>query len=171
MIVGHPDQKFAAFILRGIRQGFRIGFDPEHTLVSTRRNTPSAQQHPEVVEKYLTKEITAGRIIGPFSLIDIPRIQISQMGIIPKAHQPNKWRLITDLSFRPLTSVNGGIDSSVCSMDYTSVSKVARVAQGFRRGALMAKLDIEAAYRLVSVHPQDRPLLGIQWHGSIYVNG
>ena len=66
MIAGHPDQEFAAFILRGIWEGFRIGFDPDHTLVSARRNTPSAQQHPEVVEQYLTREISAGRIIGPF---------------------------------------------------------------------------------------------------------
>ena len=55
-------------------------------------------------------------------------------------------------------------------MQYTSVSKVARAAQGLGRGALMVKLDIEAAYRLVSVHPQDRPLLGVQWHDSIYVD-
>ena len=152
MMAGHPNQEFAAFILRGILEGFRIGFDSDHALVSARRNTPSAQQHPKVVEQYLTKEITAGRIIGPFSPIDIPGVQVSRMGVIPKAHQPNKWRLITDLSFPPHTSVNDGIDSSLCSMQYTSVSKVARAAQSMGRGALMAKLDIEAAYRLVSVH-------------------
>ena len=107
----------------------------------------------------------------PLSPLDIPRVQVSWMGVIPKAHQPNKWRLITDLSFPPHTSVNDGIDSSLCSMQYTSVIKVARAAQSMGRDALMAKLDIEAAYHLVSVHPQDRPLLGFQWHDSIYING
>ena len=114
-----------------------------------------------MVEQYLTKEITAGRIIGPFSPIDIPGVQVSRMGVVPKHHQPNKRWLITDLSFPPHTSVNDGIDSSLCSMQYTSVSKVARAAQSMGRCALMAKLNIEAAHCLVSVHPQDRPLLGV----------
>ncbi len=63
-------------------------------LMSARRYTPSAQQHAEVVEQYLTKEITAGRIIGPFPLDVIPGVQISRMGVTPKGHQPGKWRLI-----------------------------------------------------------------------------
>ena len=71
----HLDQEFAVFILREIwggGGGFRIGFDPNHALVLARRNTPSAQQHPDVVEQYLTKEIIAGRITGPFSSLSHP---------------------------------------------------------------------------------------------------
>ena len=34
VIAGHPDQEFTAFIVRGIWEGFQIGFDPNHTLVS-----------------------------------------------------------------------------------------------------------------------------------------
>lgn len=34
----------------------------------------------------------------------------------------------------------------------------------------MAKLDIKSAYRNVPVHPDDRPLLGMQWDGKIYVD-
>ena len=37
-------------------------------------------------------------------------------------------------------------------------------------GALIAKLDIDAAYRMVPVHPADRLLLGMQWDGSIFVD-
>ena len=36
---------------------------------------------------------------------------------------------------------------------------------------MLAQLDIKSAYRLVSVHPDDRPLLGIQWQGGTYVDG
>ena len=35
-------------------------------------------------------------------------------------------------------------------------------------GAMMAKIDIEAAYRLLPVHPQDRLLLGIEWNGEVF---
>ena len=38
------------------------------------------------------------------------------------------------------------------------------------RGTLLAKLDIKSAYRLVPIHPSDRPLLGMVWRGDIYVD-
>ena len=34
----------------------------------------------------------------------------------------------------------------------------------------MAKLDIESAYRIVPVHPDDRHLLGMRWRGETYVD-
>ena len=34
----------------------------------------------------------------------------------------------------------------------------------------MAKLDLRSAYRMVPVHPDDQPLLCIQWHGVTYCN-
>ena len=167
----HPDLQFASYILAGIQYGFRIGFSHRQQLVPAIRNAPSATEHPEVVEQYLTEEISAGRIIGPFSEDDIPGIQISRMGVIPKGHTPGRWRLITDLSFPPGSSVNDGIDSELCSLQYTSVEKVARVAQRLGRGKLLAKLDVQAAYRLVPIHPDDRPLLGVRWGDACYFDG
>lgn len=37
-------------------------------------------------------------------------------------------------------------------------------------GALLAKMYIKSAYGLVSVHPSDHPLLGLQWQGKVYMN-
>ena len=39
------------------------------------------------------------------------------------------------------------------------------------KGALLAKVDIKATFRLVQVHPQDRYLLGVEWNGARYVDG
>ena len=66
--------------------------------------------------------------------------------------------------------MNDGIDSDFCSLVYTSVEQVAAVVAGFSRGALLAKIDVESAYRLVPVHPHDRPLQAVQWEGMIYVD-
>ena len=44
-------------------------------------------------------------------------------------------------------------------MVYTTVDDVALIVSRLGKGALMAKVDIESAYRLVPVHPEDRPLL------------
>ncbi len=159
------------YILRGIWHGFRIGFNREQHLVPAWRNTPSAGEHLEVVEQYLTKEISAGCIIGPFPVGSIHGLQVSRMGVIPKGHTPGKWRLITDLSFLSGASANDGIDPGLCSFQYISVEKVTRAAQSLGKGALLAKLDVQAAYRLIPVYPDDRPLLGIQWGDARYTDG
>ena len=47
-------------------------------------------EHPGVVEQYLTDEILAGRIVGPFSENATPGFQISCMGVITKGHTPGR---------------------------------------------------------------------------------
>ena len=37
-------------------------------------------------------------------------------------------------------------------------------------GALMAKVDIESAYRIIPVHPQDRLLQGVFWDSRAYID-
>ena len=170
-LAAHPDRDFANYVLDGFQYGFRIGFDRSTSLTSVRRNLPSASEHPEVIDQYLAKEVPAGRIIGPIKPYTIPHLHVSRVGVIPKGHTPGKWRLITDLSFPEGMSVNDGIDSQLCSMQYTSVERMAKTAQQLGRGALMAKIDIRSAYRLVPVHPDDRPLLGIEWQGNHYIDG
>ena len=167
----HPDREFANCITDGIQFGFRLGFDYSSPLRPAQRNMPSAAAHPEVISRYVENEISGGRIFGPFPKGEIPKLQINRMGVIPKGHTPGKWRMITDLSFPEGASVNDGIDPQLCSLQYTSVERVARAAQSLGKGALLAKLDVKAAYRLIPVHPDDRWLLGFEWQGSHYVDG
>ena len=37
-------------------------------------------------------------------------------------------------------------------------------------GAWMAKVDLENAYKIVPIHPDDRTLLGMQWHNKVYLD-
>ena len=88
----------------------------------------SALDHPEVVQQYLDKECSLGRMLGPFSAAEMSRLpvcHINRFGVIPKGHNTEKWRLITNLSFPPSGSVNDGISSELCSLTYTSVEQVA----------------------------------------------
>lgn len=41
---------------------------------------------------------------------------------------------------------------------------------GMGLSALMAKFDVEVAYRNITVHPDDRYLLGMKWHGQCFVD-
>ena len=36
-------------------------------------------------------------------------------------------------------------------------------------GTLLAKFNVESAYRIIPVHPNDRYLLGMQWEGNYFV--
>lgn len=73
-----------------------------------------------------------------------------------------KWRLITDLSYPQGQSVNNRIDPSLCSLCYITVDEIAAIVTRLGPGALLAKVDIESVYRLIPVHPQDRPLQAVQ---------
>ena len=124
-----------------------------------------------MISDYLRKELDAGNIFGPFNPHTITDLHTNRFGVIPKKHQPGQWRLITDLSFPEGASVNDAIDSSLCSLVYTSVEHVAEVALKLGPGSLLAKIDIKSAYRLIPVHPLDRHMLGMQWEGLAYVDG
>ena len=89
------------------------------------------------------------------------------LGVIPKKHQPGKWRLIVDLSSPSGASVNDFIDPSLCSLTYASVDDAAEFVLRSGRGTL---LDIKSAYRNIPVHPGDRHLLGIRWRGRTLVD-
>ena len=167
----HPDQALVRYILRGLQQGFRIGFNRAHPLRSARANMDSARHHPEVISDYLSKELAQGRLLGPFpENMVIPGCHINRFGVIPKGHDTGKWRLITDLSFPPDRSVNDGIDAELCSLTYTTVDEVAEMVVQLGTGTLLAKVDIESAYRLIPVHPQDRPLQAVRWENQVFID-
>ena len=167
----HPDEAFTQYVLEGLHHGFRIGYRAEAPLRSAPNNLHSAKLHPEVIDDYIASEIGERRMLGPFHPGEIPGLHVSRMGVVPKGHTPGRWRLITDLSFPENASVNDGIPSELCSLKYTSVEVVAAMAQRLGRGALLAKLDIRSAYRLIPVNPRDRHLLGVEWRGAQYVDG
>ena len=166
----HPDGEFARFVLRGIAGGFRIGFNYQSfSCKPARGNMKSATESADVVEEYLFTEQAAGRVVGPLAPENVPFVQISPFGVIPKS-EPGKWRLIVDLSSPEGKSVNDGICKELCSLSYVRVDDIVPVIQKLGQGTLLAKLDVQAAYRTVPVHPEDRHLLGMVWKGSIYVD-
>ena len=63
-----PDKRCAQFVIWGISEGFRIGFQySTHQWSSANRNMQSTLSHPRVVEEYLEKEIALGKVVGPAS--------------------------------------------------------------------------------------------------------
>ena len=74
-----------------------------------------------------------------------------------------------DLSYRLGKSVKNAIDSEMSSLTYTKVDDLANQVAQMGKGTLMAKMDVEEAYRIIPIHPDDRHLLGIYWDGQVYM--
>ena len=128
-----PDQQLAQYILQGLQEGFHVGFDRWCPLTPSSRNLPLAYSHPEVVTDYLQAEQAAGRMLGPLpgTLSNGQAVQINRVGVVPKGHNTGRWR-----------SVNDGIDPGLCSLEYTSVDRIAGIIAALGQGTLMAKIDI-----------------------------
>lgn len=165
----HPDPWFRKYIVEELREGFRVGFDHSFNKKSRTLNLISCNEHPETVSTYIKKEVEKGHLLGPFSSTP-PGVHCSPFGVIPKKNQPGEWCLIVDLSSPASHSINDGILPELCSLSYVSVDIAAEKVLTLGKGALMAKLDIKSAFRLVPVHPADRHLLGLKWEGHTYID-
>ena len=106
----HPDQKLAALIVAGLKEGFRIGFDYHLQCKAVHQNMASARAHPEAVTKYI-EECEKRRVIGPLRPESLPQVHVSPFGVIPKG-STGKWCLIVNLSAPEGMSVNDGIEKN-----------------------------------------------------------
>ena len=134
------------------------------------RNHPSCRANPMVVQERIASEVAAGRLLGPIASDQLPTVHCSPMGLVPKPHQPNKFRLIVDLSYPHQHSVNDGICDDHCSLKYVSVDDAVALVQALGQNTMLAKIDLKDAYRIVPVHPDDYHLLGVSWNGHTFVD-
>ena len=102
----------------------------------------------------LQKEITAGRIAGPFTRPPFPDFRSSLIGIVPKK-TPNEVRLIHHLSYPSGFSVNDNIPADCSTVHYATVNQAVKLVQRLGVGCFLAKTDIKSAFRIIPVHPQD----------------
>ena len=162
------------YLMRGIKEGFRIGFKPAAVQLKARKtNMLSALDHPGVVTAYIKEEVQANRmhLVGPVNETLAKSIHCSPFGVIPKKNKPDRWRLILDLSSPDGQSVNDGIAKDLASLAYISVDDVVAVIRKAGKGALLGKMDIKQAYRNVPVSAVDRQYLGMQWEGQVFIDG
>ena len=169
-LAGHPDQRFAHYILAGLQRGFRIGFN--HGSASLRQGEGNMKgDNPQAVADYLKAELEANRL-SRLSRAEASTIGVhfSPIGVIPKKGKPGKWWLIVNPSAPSGGSVNDGVDKESIRFSYTSVDVIADRLVALGRGSQLAKMDIKQAYRMIPVHPEDRYLLGMLWEGVAYVD-
>ena len=163
---GHPNQVFVQSLVTGLREGFHIGYKgPEKSRVS--QNLKSAQENPDMADKYLDKETLLGQVGGAFENPPFPNMQCHPIGVIPKK-DPGKWHAILHLSYPDGDSINFHIPKDEYSLHYVTVDKAISIIKQLGPGTLLGKVDIEEAFRIIPVHPDDWHLLGMHWVGQYY---
>ena len=65
----------------------------------------------------------------------------------------------------------GGIKPELCSLSYASIDDAVATVTKLGRDTMLAVLDLEYAYRIVPVYPDDRWLLGMKWEVSHSYHG
>lgn len=108
-----------------------------------------------------------GRTAGPFREPPFPNFRTSPIALIPKK-AAGEFRLIQNLSAPQGNSVNTYIPQDKATVQYQTLQDAIKLLQKIGRGTLMVKTDIESAFRLIPVHPEDYHLLGFQWDGAFY---
>ena len=119
---------------------------------------------------YLSREVQLSRMwkLPPGAFPS--GIHFSPIGLVLKKNTPGKWRLIVDLSSPLDYSINDGISRERSSLSYMSVDHLAALIVSEGRGSFLVKADVKEAYHMVTIHPEDQHLLGVQWDGAVYVD-
>jgi hypothetical protein len=162
---GYP-QSSIDFLYLGFTKGFSTGcgISPSQPYVT---NLKSVFQNISVARAKVSAELEAGRIAGPFPHPPFPNYVCSPLGVVPKS-TPGKFRLIHHLSFPEGNSVNDGIPEHLSSVTYTKVSDAIQSIKFFGVSCFLAKIDIQWAYRLLPINPEDYHLLGFQLEGFYF---
>jgi hypothetical protein len=163
----HPDKTWVSWLLDAIEKGTTLGYDGPRGSMKA-RNLTSAFQHTHVIDQEIDKECKAGRILGPFQDQPLENLKCSGVGVVPKKN--GKWRMIHHLSAPAGQSINDGISKDDFSLHYSSVDDATSILHKLGKGALLAKVDLKSAFRMVPVRREDWELLGIRWKQAFYID-
>lgn len=163
----YPCRVAASELLTGFKSGFRLHYQGPR-IPTTATNLASALQHSDILNEKLRHEVFLGRMAGPFDTSPISTLHISPVGLVPK--KDGGMRLITHLSHPPQGSINDFIDPATCSVHYSSFDQVLQMISKLGQSALIGKMDIKSAFRLLPVNPADFDCLGIKFQNKFYID-
>lgn len=115
----------------------------------------------DVVDNIIMNDIKNGWVI-PWPRK--PHI-VTARGAVPKPHQINEWRIITDLSKPRGNSVN-----NLRKPPKFTMSTFDCAVRLTKKGYWVAKVDLKSAYRHVAIHPENWELYGFEWNGEYWID-
>jgi hypothetical protein len=117
-----------------LQHGFPIGDIPPPTRTYIPKNHKSALEHIDVIRTYCQEEVALGRMSGPFTADEVFEILgghfvSSPLGVVEKAGEPGKFRVVRDLSYQNPDgySVNSLLDSDDFPTEWGTAAQVAEI--------------------------------------------
>jgi hypothetical protein len=156
-------------IPRSLIHGFDAGIQPV-LLTYTPPNHPSILSHTRIFNEMVSTEFEKQRYIGPFTReeleTEIGPFQSSPISIIPKPAQPDKFRIIQNLSYprnNPLQpSINQSIDTGSFPCTWGTFNTISAIIASLPTGTEAAIRDVAEAYRTIPITPTQWPALVVR---------
>ncbi len=166
------DQNLVDYLEDGLTNGFRLEIDPDAQFDSIDTppqdyNHQSALRHSDMVQEKIDKEVAAGRMEGPFDKIPYDNYKISPIGAVEKK-TPGEYRIIHNLSWPAEESVNDFIDVADGKCKYQTMDMILDSLVESGPETNLAVFDIKHAYKVLPIHPDDVPKMGICFNGKFY---
>ena len=149
LLQDHPDQQLVNEVVNGFRHGFPLKYNGPHER-RIHHNLKSAFQFPKQLQQHLDKEVSLGRMLGPFQSKPLDNLICSPVGMVPKKDS-DKMRMITHLSYPHRDSINSHMDPKDTSTSYQSFDQALAIMARYGKGAYMSKGDIESTFRIAPI--------------------
>ena len=150
----------------GFTLGFNIGYEGNLQPVQI-YNLKSSSEHPEAIKKKIEKELSLGRIEGPFTQKPFQEFRTSPIGVVEKKVL-GTYRMIHHLSYPEGNSINDGIPTEKSCVHYQTIDDAIIIIKSLGHGCWLAKTDIAEAFRIIPIHPAQYHLLGFFWEDHYY---
>ena len=105
---GYHDTNLVSFL----EYGWLINFDRSQPLLSSHKNHPCAAQFGEHIQHYIDTEASYNALLGPFFCPPLSDFHSSSLMTAPKKDS-EFWRVIMDLSWPEVFSINDGISHDI----------------------------------------------------------
>lgn len=159
----HPAESVE--ILRGITHGVEIDFTGPRDTNPRCANHPMSDADRDKVSAIIAADVAAGKKSGPHDAPPFPFFWCSPIGCVPKKGSA-KVRVIHDLSHGAPHSVNDHIEWRLHRLG--NLDDALDAIRRYGVGALLIKLDVEAAYKQIPIAHADWHLTGFMWLGKYY---
>jgi hypothetical protein len=131
-------------------------------------NAKSSYEHGELITDTLAAWTKAGIIKGPFISPPMPNFRSNS---IMAVDQKEKIRLVMDMSRPEGRSFNSNLTRHLLDkVDMSTARKFGYSVKEAGQGAIMSKLDMKDAYKLIPAQKNDWRLQGMAWCGRFFVD-
>lgn len=160
-------------LLKFIMYGFPLGYMGPISDTKGISNHKSATDYPEQLDRFISKELSKGGVLGPLSNPPFAEwCHVSPLMSRDKRGSQDR-RVIIDMTYPQETSVNSYIfkntvmgtprDHALPNVD-SFVEELIKMGPG----AVMCSTDVSRAYKNFRSDPLDWPLLAFRWRDEFY---